>query len=73
MPSFSDYWTSLQQKNPSLDNPHSKMTLTVGAFRAAVERAYNRGDLDRFEAQEAVENLKPKGAGFGDLFGDLFK
>lgn len=72
MASFDTYWKDLLRKNPALGDDATKMTISVSAFRQAVERAYNRGDLDRYEAQKVVDELNKKKGPFSGLFGDMF-
>lgn len=40
---FADYWSQLTQTNPGRQNIDSRMTVSVGAFKRQLEKAYQQG------------------------------
>ena len=61
---FDVYWTNLVKKNPGLADFETKMTITVAAFKKAVEQAFRTGMEEQRRTSDFVDKL------FG---GDLFK
>lgn len=65
MASFADYWARLTLSQSQLDDDDVRMTLTVGALKKALERAYNAGAADTHKVEQAVDKLKRSiGGGF---------
>lgn len=58
---FDAYWANLMQKNPDLADPETKMTVSVAAFRKALEQAF---EVDR-EEQKQTDDVMAK------LFGGI--
>ncbi|TXH55367.1 MAG: hypothetical protein E6Q97_09005 [Desulfurellales bacterium] len=61
--SFAKFWSGVQSANPAMNDDDTKMTLSVSAFRKAMERAYNAGVADG-ETQKAESGR----TGFENLF-----
>ena len=64
MNTFFDFWYRIARANPDLNDESRKMTLTAGAFRKLMKRAYEQGHKDR-SGGDTHDDLGI----FGDLFG----
>lgn len=52
---FAQYWNNLTQKNPSLLES-SKITLTVESFKRQLEKAFDAGLDNQYEAAKHDKN-----------------
>ena len=68
MAGVQDYWMDLCRRNKGLTDSDATMRMTVGAFRKAIEAAYDAGSRDTAEVARKLE-----GRGVPDFLEQLFK
>jgi hypothetical protein len=78
MSAFDEYWITLIQKNPGLENESDRMTISVAAFKKALSRSFEAGLRESESRKKAADDFadigrKDYGKAFGDLFGGMFK
>lgn len=61
---FDAYWANLVKKNLGLADSETKMTVTVAAFKKALEQAFRMGMDEQKRTSDFMEKI---------LGGDLFK
>lgn len=54
--SFDAYWERLCRATPQLRNPDAKMTISVVAFRKAIQKSFKAGGSD-IEALSAFDKI----------------
>lgn len=70
--SFERYWSDLTNRNSGLNDESQKMTISVTALKAALERAFNAGAADQQSLQAALDKIRCDKNTRGDLFGGIF-
>ena len=54
---FDAYWANLVKKNPGLADQETKMTVTVAAFKKALEQAFRTGMDDQKQTSDLMNKI----------------
>ena len=76
---FKEYWDRLCRATPRLNDPATKMTISVASFQKQLAKAFEEGRKHPVTSQKDVSDAADDFAKFGkkrldlsDIFGDVF-